>query len=143
MTVDTNKALGRKFIELSAAGDETGLENLFDPRAIFHHAGLPNLDVKAYRELDEDNHTAFPDMRWTIDELIGEGDYVVARTTWRGTQRGPWQNIPASNKQVVMPMVLIFRLSNGRISELWAEYDQLNLMVQMGAVKSPQMMRRE
>lgn len=66
---------------------------------------------------------------------------MVARTTWRGTHKGQWQNISPSNKQVVLPMVLIFRLSNGWISELWAENDQLNLMVQIGAVKAPQMMR--
>jgi len=141
MSIDSNKALARKFIELSAAGDETGLENLFDSRALFHHAGLSDLNVKNYRKLDEDNHKAFPDLRWTIDELIGEGDYVVARTTFRGTQKGPLQSISPSNRQVVLPMVLIFRLANGRISELWAEYDQLNLMVQIGAAKAPQMMR--
>ncbi len=141
MSIDANKGIVRKFIELSVAGDETGLENLLDSRALLHHAGMPDLNVKNYRLLDENNHKGFPDMRWTIDELIAEGDYVVARTTWRGTHRGQWQNISPSNKQVVLPMVLIFRLSNGRISELWAEYDQLNLMVQIGAAKAPQMMR--
>ncbi len=141
MSIESNKATARKFIELSAAGDETGIENLCDPRAIFHHSGMSNLDWKSYRKMDEDNHKAFPDWRWTIDELIGESDYVVARTTWRGTHRGPLQNIPPSNKQVILPMVLIYRLANGRISELWAEYDALNLMVQIGAAKAPQMMR--
>ncbi len=141
MSIDSNKAVARKFIELSMAGDETGLENLCDPRSFFHHADMHNLDIKGYRKLDEDNHKAFPDMRWTIDELIGEGDYVVARTTWRGTQKGPWRSIPPSDRQVMMPIVLVFRLSNGRISELWAEYDSLSLMVQIGAVKAPQMMQ--
>ncbi len=141
MSIDSNKAVARKFIELSMAGDENGLENLCDARSSFHHAGMNDLDIKGYRRLDEDNHKAFPDMRWTIDELIGEGDYVVARTTWRGTQKGAWRSIPPSNKQVMMPIMLIFRLSNGRISELWAEYDQLSLMVQLGALKAPQMMR--
>ncbi len=141
MSLDTNKGIARKFIELSIAGDENGLENLVDPRAIFHHAGMSDLNIKSYRKLDEDNHRAFPDQRWMIDDLIAEGDYVVARTTFRGTHKGPLQNIQASNRPVNLPMVLIFRLSNGKISELWAEYDQLNLMVQIGAAKAPQMMR--
>ncbi len=140
MSVDRNKAIARKYIELSIAGDEMGLENLLDSRAIFHHAGMSDLNWQGYRKMDEENHKGFPDWRWTIDELIGEGDYIVARTTWRGTHRGMWQNISPSNKQVSMPMVLVFRLSNGKISELWAEYDTLNLMVQVGAVKAPQMM---
>ncbi len=141
MSIDSNKAIARKFIEMSVAGDESGLENLLDPRALFHHAGMPDLNWQRYRKMDEENHKGFPDWRWTIDELIGEGDYIVARTTWRGTQRGQWQNISPSNKQVTMPMVLVFRLSIGKISELWAEYDTLNLMVQVGAVKAPQMLQ--
>ncbi len=141
MSTDTNKGIIRKFIELSIAGDENGLENLVDPRAIFHHAGMSDLNIKSYRKLDEDNRKAFPDQRWTIDDLIAEGDYVVARTTFRGTQKGPLQNIQPSNRPVNLPMVLVFRLANGKIGELWAEYDQLNLMVQIGAAKSPQMMR--
>ena len=72
MSTDTNKGIARKFIELSVAGDETGLENLFDARVIFHHAGMSDLNVKSYRKLDEDNHKAFPDLRWMIDELIAE-----------------------------------------------------------------------
>ena len=141
MSTDTNKGIVRKFIELSVAGDENGLENLYDSRVIFHHAGMSDLNVKSYRKLDEDNHKAFPDQRWTIDDLIAEGDFVVARTTFRGTHKGMLQNISPSNRQVNLPMVLVFRLSNGKISELWAEYDQLNLMVQIGAAKAPQMMR--
>ncbi len=140
MSIDSNKALARKFIELSVAGDENGIENLLDPRAIFHHAGMEDLNWQRYRMQDEENHKGVPDWRWTIDELIGEGDYVVARTTWRATHKGQWRNISPSNRQVMMPIVLVFRLSNGRISELWAEYDSLNLMVQVGAAKAPQMM---
>ncbi len=141
MSTDTNKGIARKFIELSVTGDENGLENLYDSRVNFHHAGMSDLNVKSYRKLDEDLHKAFPDQRWTIDDLIAEGDYVVARTTFRGTHKGMLQNIAPSNRQVNLPMVLVFRLSNGKISELWAEYDQLNLMVQIGAAKAPQMMR--
>ncbi len=141
MSIDSNKSIARKFIELSMAGDEMGLENLLDSRAVFHHAGMPDLNWQRYRQMDQENRKGFPDYRWTIDELIGEGDYIVARTTWRGTHRGQWQNISPSNKQVIMPMVLVYRLTNGKISEMWAEYDMLNLMVQIGAVKAPQMMR--
>ena len=141
MSGDTNKGIARKFIELSMAGDETGLENLYDSRVIFHHAGMANLNIKSYRKLDEDLRKAFPDQRWMIDDLIAEGDFVVARATIRGTHKGMLQNISPSNRPVILPMVLVFRLSNGKIGELWAEYDQLNLMVQIGAAKAPQMMR--
>jgi len=146
MSIESNKATVRRFYELTNAGNLASINTLFDPRAVFHLPGSPSpIDIKTYIEQYEDFLKAFPDGKETIDDLIAEGDYVVARTTFRGTNRGaaPMMGITsATGKQVVLPSVAICRLVDGKIVERWDEYDTLNMMVQLGIVKAPQIAAR-
>ncbi len=60
---------------------------------------------------------AFPDLHVTIDELIAEDDKVMARWTQRGTQRGPFLDIPPTGKQISYSGINIFRIAHGQIVE--------------------------
>jgi predicted ester cyclase len=137
MTAETNKTVVRRFFERQDAGDFSGVESILDSRILIHQPGSPNLDLKGYRKLSEDYRQGFPDTHTTIDDLIAEGDYVVARITYRGTHRGTLMGIAPTNRQIVLPSVVICRLSNGRVAELWEEFDQLSLMTQLGVIKMP------
>ncbi len=139
MSEESNKLVIRRFYDLYQASKYDEAEKLFDPQCVIHQPGMGNLTVKAFRKVGEEYQSAFPDGKFTIDSLIAEGDHVVARTTYRGTHRGTLQGIPATNRQVVGPGVSIFRFSSdGKIIEAWNEYDQLDLMVQLGVMKAPQ-----
>jgi steroid delta-isomerase-like uncharacterized protein len=141
MSVDNNKMIVRRFFDLYHAKNDDEAEKLFDPRAVIHQPGMGDLDVRAYRKLGEEYRSAFPDGKFILDYLIGEGDKVVLRCTYRGTQRGPIQGIPASGRLLVSPGISIFRFSQeGKIVEVWNETDQLDTLVQLGAVKAPQSM---
>ena len=74
---------------------------------------------------------------WHIDDLIAEGDKVVARTTMRGTHLGSFFGVPPSGKTVEMTGVHIVRIADGRIIEHWGNNDDLGLMRQLGAVPAP------
>jgi steroid delta-isomerase-like uncharacterized protein len=76
----------------------------------------------------------FPDLRYTIEEMIAEGDTVVTRVTFRGTHRGAFLGIPPTNRQVSIPAVHITRLVEGTIKEHWSLMDDLGLMQQLGVV---------
>ncbi len=143
MSIESNKAAVRRFYDLTNAGNLASVNSLFDPRALFHLPGSPSaLDLQNYVQQYQDFLKAFPDGKETIDDLIAEGDYVVARTIFRGTNRGisPMMGITSpTGKQVVLPSVSINRLSpDGKIVERWDEYDTLNMMVQLGLMKAPQ-----
>ncbi len=145
MSIESNKATVRRFYDLTNAGNLASINSLFDPRAVFHTPGVPSpVDLKTYTQQYEDFLKTFPDGKETIDELIAEGDYVVARTTFRGTNRGanPRMGITTpTNKQVVLPSVSINRLSpDGKIVERWDEWDSLAVMIQLGLIKAPQAM---
>ncbi|HWU37535.1 MAG TPA: ester cyclase, partial [Candidatus Acidoferrum sp.] len=77
---------------------------------------------------------AFPDFHNTIEELIAEGDKVVARLTYRGTHRGHLFGIVPTGRQVVYSGIAIFRIAGGKIVDGWVIGDTLALMQQLGAV---------
>ena len=77
---------------------------------------------------------AFPDMALTADDVIVEGDMAVKRWTVRGTHTGEWLGIPATGKQIVTSGNNIFRITNGKIAECWAQSDALGLMQQLGVI---------
>lgn len=82
--------------------------------------------------------TAFPDMHWTIDEQIAEGDKVLTRFTWTGTHEAPILGIPATSRPVTVWGTVIDRLVDGRIKETRILMDTLGLMMQLGVVPASQ-----
>ena len=81
--------------------------------------------------------TAFPDMHWTIQEQIAEGDKVLSRFEWTGTHRGTFLGVPATNRPVTVCGLVIDRLEGGRLKDTRIIMDTLGLMMQLGAVPPP------
>jgi steroid delta-isomerase-like uncharacterized protein len=77
---------------------------------------------------------AFPDMRWTIDDLLADGDKVIAQTTMTGTHRGEFFGIPATNRQVTVNGIHILTLRDGKIVRHEGLNDDLSFMRQLGVV---------
>ena len=76
--------------------------------------------------------TGFPDLEFTIEEQISEGDKVVSRFIWTGTHRGSFLGIPASGNAVRVWGIVIDRLVEGRIKETRILMDTMGMMAQMG-----------
>ena len=75
----------------------------------------------------------FPDVQWTLEELISEGNKVAARFTMRGTHRGQFMGVPPTGKQVTIQALNIYHLTNGQIIKEYAQPDVLGLLAQIGA----------
>ena len=80
---------------------------------------------------------AFPDFQNAIQELIAEGDTVVARLTYSGTHRGELFGVPATGKRVTYEGVAIVHLRDGKILEGWVLGDTFALRQQVGALFPP------
>ena len=80
--------------------------------------------------------TAFPDGRYTIEDMIAEGDRVVVRQTFRGTHRGDFMGMAPTGKHVTVTEMEIFRIANGQAVENWTSSDDLGLLQQLGVVPS-------
>jgi steroid delta-isomerase-like uncharacterized protein len=77
---------------------------------------------------------AFPDIRFTIEDLLTEGETVVARWSCRGTHKGEFNGIAPTNKQFNITGVSIARFTNGKVFEGYVNWDALGLMQQLGVV---------
>ena len=78
--------------------------------------------------------TGFPDMHWTVDEQVSEGEKVVTRFTWTGTHQGDFMGIPATNKSVEVWGVVIDVVKNGWFSESRIIMDTVGLLTQLGVM---------
>jgi predicted ester cyclase len=75
--------------------------------------------------------------RYTVEELIADGDKVVARLTAQGTQQGALMEIPPTGKRVTWSEIHIGRVVNGTIAERWGEIDNLGMLQQLGVIPMP------
>lgn len=80
---------------------------------------------------------AFPDLHFTIEDQVAEGDRVVTRWVAQGTHLGEFQGIPATGKQLVLSGIDIDRLADGKAVECWSRVDELGLLKQLGVLDAP------
>ena len=80
---------------------------------------------------------AFPDLRYTIEDVIESGDKIVHRLTATGTMKADFLGMPATGKQATWTEIHIGRIANGRLAEHWGIVDQLGMLVQLGVVPAP------
>ncbi len=80
---------------------------------------------------------AFPDMHWTIEEQIAEGDKVLSRFEWTGTHSGPFLGVPATHRPVKTWGMVIDRFESGKIKDTRIIMDTLGLMMQLGVIPKP------
>jgi steroid delta-isomerase-like uncharacterized protein len=81
---------------------------------------------------------AFPDIHFTIEDQIAEGDLVVTRWTARATHQGEFQGISPTGKSATVTGITINRFANGKVVEGWANLDELGLLQQLGVVSTPE-----
>ena len=91
-------------------------------------------DLREHIQMFEE---AFPRYELTIDDMVAEGDKVALRATFRGVQQGDFQGIPASGREVSIPVMLIYRIAGDKIVQFWLNADGLGLLQQLGAVPVP------
>ena len=76
-----------------------------------------------------------PDMKWKVEDVIAEGDRVVARVTMTGTQTGPLEfkngPSPATGREVITEHVNVFRIAGGKVAEHWQGRDDIGMFRQL------------
>jgi steroid delta-isomerase-like uncharacterized protein len=78
--------------------------------------------------------TAFPDIHWVIEEMLGEGDKVFSRFTWHGTHRGEFFGAPATGKQITVKGMVVDRVVVGKMAESQILMDGVSMMRQLGVI---------
>ncbi len=76
----------------------------------------------------------FPDIKWTVEDLIADGNKIVIRWTWKGTNTGSFRGFPASNKQVTDNAIAIYEFLEDKIIRAWIQSDKLGFLQQIGII---------
>jgi steroid delta-isomerase-like uncharacterized protein len=136
-----NVALIRRwFEEVWNKGRMEAIDEMCRPDAIGHGQAQHKVDIglHEFRQLARDLRAGFPDIHITIHETLAEGDKVVARWNATMTHSGPFLGIAATGKKAEVTGTSIQRIVDGKIAEGWDNWDQLGLLVQIGAVPAAQ-----
>jgi predicted ester cyclase len=113
------------------------LDEVMAPGFVEHQAGISPATVDGVKRSISFLRAAFPDMKLRIEEIVVSGDEVWARSTGRGTHRGPFMGLPATGKPFTITVFDVCRFENGKMVEHWGVADQLALMAQIGALPRP------
>src|SRR4249919_379663 len=135
-TPEANKLVMRRFTEFINTASEKLAVDLISPDAIFHVPGRPEpmRGPTGYLAIIGMMRGGFPDIQWTLEEMIAEGDKVAARFTMRGTHRGTFFGVPPTGKMIAVQAMNIYRLSGAQFVEEHGQPDMLGLLQQIGAL---------
>jgi steroid delta-isomerase-like uncharacterized protein len=139
MSTEENKARVRRlYEEVFNQKNLAAIDDYFAPTVIDHSLppGAPG-GIEGVRQTIAMFLSAFPDLHLTVEDLIAEGDRVVARWTLRGTHQGASLGMPPTGKQFTMPGISVVRLDGGKSAEQWVVHDQLGMLQQLGLVPVP------
>jgi steroid delta-isomerase-like uncharacterized protein len=135
MLTEENKALVRRCMDLINQKDVGAIDQLYAPTYVRHD---PNstwvCNREDYKEDVKILTTVFPDLHFTVEDLVAEGEKVVCRFSIFGTQGNPWRGLPATGKQVRVTGVSISRIVQGQVVEDWFNTDIFSIAQQLGLI---------
>jgi steroid delta-isomerase-like uncharacterized protein len=142
MSVEQNKATSRRwYIDMFSDGHLEIADQICTPD--YHNidpyappGGWPR-GPEGSRAVAVTYRTAFPDLKFTVDEQIAEGDRVVTRWTARGTHTGPLPGMPITGKSAVVTGISIERYAGGKIAESRVNWDFMGMLQQLGIIPTP------
>jgi steroid delta-isomerase-like uncharacterized protein len=139
MSLEVNKAIIRRYFDELWNGRKTELiDDLVATDHVIHFPSGQVHRVKSVQEWTSAAFTAFPDVRFTVDDMIAEGDKVMTRWHYNGTQTGTFLGIPPTGRRVENEGMDVFRIEDGKIAEMWVIQDSLGLLQQLGMIPQPQ-----
>lgn len=138
--LEANKDLVRRFTEATNAADWGALDTLVAADLIRHSqatAGPPVTSRDQFVQLQRMFLVAMPDQQVTLEAMVAEDDRVAVLATYAGTHTGPMGDIPATGMAAESRFLAMFRVAEGRIAEMWVEWDNVAMLTQLGLFPPP------
>ena len=133
-----NKVIVRQFFEAIDAQNYARMKELITPDFVLHYSG-PQEDFsgEALMQLVHVYYTAFPDGIHKFEDILAEGNKVISRALWEGTQKAEFEGLPATGTKVKYYQISISTVVDGKIKECWVVEDNLGMMTQLGMELKP------
>ena len=130
------RALQRIFDEGFATGNDAIADEVCTPDLVDHQVGTAGRGAEAIAHVKaaiRDVHAAVPDITFSIEDWVQEGDVIWVRVRGRGTATGPYFG-PPSGRPVDFTVIDVCRVTGGRIAEHWGVPDRFAMMAQTGVL---------
>lgn len=134
---EENKAIARRWVEeLWGQGHVEVADEIIAADYSVHDSGTPNRSggIEGEKYAVAMYRNVFPDLWFSIEDMIASGDRVVICHTAHGTHRGDLMNIPPTGREVAITGVSILRIESGKIVELRITWDRLGMFQQLGII---------
>ena len=144
---DANKNLVRQMGATIDAAEWDALDALLTEDFRRHSDAttlMPEItSLKEFKRFEQTLHKGFPDMQVTYEEMVAEGDKVATYATFVGTNTGPLGETPATGRLVQVKFFAMFRIEEGKIAEIWVEWDNVSKLTQLGLWSAPSSINEE
>jgi steroid delta-isomerase-like uncharacterized protein len=132
---EDNHAIVLRFEEAFSDNDVVTIDELCDPNLVDHNP-FPGQGpgLAGFKETIAMLNASFPDGTAKVEAVISDGEFVATRWITSGTHEADFFGVEATHKHVAVEGMNFYRLSGGRITEVWSQYDGLGLMQQLGAL---------
>ena len=135
---EENKAIVRRWVEAFNEGNVDAVDELVTDSYVRHDPNSPEVrGPEEEKQLIAMYRSAFPDLHFTVEDMVAEGDKVLIRVGIRATHKGELLGVPPTEKRLTFTAMEFYRLSEGKIDEQRVNVDTLGMMQQIGAVPAP------
>jgi len=147
MSIDENKAVAQRWYASLSQGNgdlstrlAAALNDLFTPDFVDHNPATQAAGGgrAGFERVAGSMFASVKEVRMSVEDMIAEGDKVVARFTVHMTFQGDFMGAPAAGKTVTQTAIDILRFEGGKIAEHWGEADTLGMMQQLGVIPVPE-----
>lgn len=138
MSKKENKAIVYRYMEEFWNAGNLAVADELIAAGFVNHSPVPGEtpDREGLKRSVSAFYAGFSDQRFTTEDMVAEGDRVALRGTFRGVHTGAFTGIPATGREVVMTWFIMLRIEGGKITDRWANFDQLGFLTQLGALPS-------
>jgi steroid delta-isomerase-like uncharacterized protein len=132
---EANKALVSRYVEeVWHQGNLDAADEMVAPDFVGHFPEGEAIGIEGAKEHVIAFLTPFPDIHFTIEDMIAEGDKVAARLTFDATHTGELMGIPPTGVQTTVTGIFILQIGDGKLVEVWSIIDMLGVMQQLGVM---------
>ncbi|MGH9190127.1 MAG: ester cyclase [Acidimicrobiales bacterium] len=134
---EDNDTIVARFEQAFIANDVDTIDELCDPGLVDRNP-LPGQEptLAGFKSTIAMYHEKFSGLSLDLAAVVGEGDQVATRWNVTGTHASEFFGVPATGKQISAEGMNFYRLAEGRITEVWTQFDALGLLQQLGALPS-------
>jgi predicted ester cyclase len=124
-----------------AGGDRAAIAACIHPDYVNHEAQPESLEAvlrgpEEFRGTSRFLRAAFSDLRFEVEQVVAEHDFVVLEVVTRGKHTGPFRSLPPTGRELAMAQSHRYRFADGLIVEHWANRDDVGFMAQLGLAPS-------